>query len=306
MRRTFTSSNGSSARVFYGTLLASGLVAFAFAASLAQSATPPAVVFDYIRREIVVQVYVNGSGPYRMLVDTDTAPSVVDAGLAKRLKLLPLAPSGQGAGEGSGTMQTYPVELHDVAVGTVHQKQLPALAADITSLGKSLGLRIDGVLGTSFLDGRIIQIDYHCGTIRFLSDAVLAAYAARLTSVDGINVSNDVWVGSKRITATFDTGNSGSSVVSRRGIASLGLQTAATAGVQSSGRGYLGMTRFTKGHLEDVRIGHVSLGTIDTNFMASSNDPYDVNIGNRVLSRFVATFDYQRGLLTLAPPSSCP
>jgi Aspartyl protease len=285
--------------------LTKGLVAFALVPSLAQSAPSPAVAFAYVHHEIVVQVYVNGSGPYRMLVDTDTTPSVIDAALAKRLKLRPLAPSGQGAGEGSGTMQTYPVELDDVAVGAVHQKHLPALAADITGLGKSLGQRIDGVLGTSFLDGRVVQIDYHCATIRFLPDAVLGAYAARLGSADGINVSNDVWVGSKRITATFDTGNSGSSVVSGRGIASLGLQATAAAGVQSTGRGYLGTTRFTKGHLEDARVGHVQLGRIDTNFIASSTGPYDVNIGNRVLSRYVATFDYQRGLLTLAPPAAC-
>ncbi len=275
------------------------------APSLAQSVPSSAVAFAYVHNEIVVQVYVNGSGPYRMLVDTDTSPSVVDAALAKRLKLRPLAPSGQGEGEGNGSMQTYPVELSDIAVGSVHQKRLLALAADISGIGKSLGLRIDGVLGTSFLDGRVVQIDYHCGTIRFLPDAVLGAYAARFTSTDGINVSNDMWVGSKRITATFDTGDAGSSVVSRRGIASLGLQAAAAAGVQSTGRGYLGTAHYTKGYLEAARVGHVSLGRIDTVFMASSTAPYDVNIGNRVLSRYVATFDYQRGLLTLAPPTVC-
>ncbi len=296
----------NASRFLRGTLLTAGLFACALVPSLAQSAPPPAVAFDYVHGEIVVQVFINGSGPYRMLVDTDTSPSVIDAALAKRLKLRPLAPSGQGAGEGSGTMQTYPVELDDVAVGTVHQKQLLALAADISGIGKSLGQRIDGVLGTSFLDGRVMQIDYHCGTIRFLPDAVLAAYTARFTSTDGgVNVSNDMWVGNKRITATFDTGDSGSSVVSRRGIASLGLQAEAAAGAQSTARGYLGAANFTRGYLDDARVGHVPLGRIDTIFMASSAGPYDVNVGNRVLSRYVVTFDYQRGLLTLAPPAAC-
>jgi Aspartyl protease len=295
----------SASRFLHSTLLTGGLVAFALIPSLAQRAPSPAVAFAYVHGEIVVRVYVNGSGPYRMLVDTDTTPSVVDAALAKRLKLRPLAPPGQGEGEGSGTIQTYPVELDDIAVGTVHQKRLPALAADISGIGKSIGLQIDGVLGTSFLDGRVMQIDYHCGTIRFLPDAILAAYAARFTSTDGVNVSNDMWVGSKRITATFDTGDGGSSVVSRRGIASLGLQAAAAAGVQSTGRGYRGTTHYTKGYLKDVRVGHVPLGRIDTSFIASSTAQYDVNIGNRVLSRYIATFDYQRGLLTLAPPGAC-
>lgn len=108
----------SFSRFLHGILLTGGFVAFAFVPSLAQSVPSPAVAFVYVHREIVVQVYVNGSGPYRMLVDTDTSPSVVDASLAKRLKLRPLAPSGQGEGEGSGTLQVYPVELSDIALYT--------------------------------------------------------------------------------------------------------------------------------------------------------------------------------------------
>ena len=128
--------------------------------------------------------------------------------------------------------------------------------------------------------------------------------AIDVSGADG-NASDDLYVGSQRVTATFDTGDSGSSYVPRAGIERLGLQTAAHAGRQSSGRGYRGITQVTEGELKDVRIGKTPIGTVSTRFNQSSTAGFDVNIGNRVLERFIATFDYQRGLLTLESPRIC-
>lgn len=273
--------------------------------SAAITPTPAEVAFAYVHHEIVVPVFLNGSGPYNMLVDTDTTPSAIDVTLAKRLHLRAVGASGHGSGEGSGTIQVYPVEANDLSVGGVHQKRLLALAADLHGLGRAFGMRIDGVLGTSFLDGRVVQIDYACRSIRFLPDAVLAPFAARFVSSDAGNLTSDVYVGTVQVTATFDTGDAGSAYVPARGIGRLGLQSAAQHGRPVTSQGYLGATRDTEGTIENVRIGHVPLGRLQAKFNPSSSDPFDLNIGNRALDRFVATFDYQRGLLTLAPRAAC-
>jgi hypothetical protein len=134
---------------------------------------------------------------------------------------------------------------------------------------------------------------------------VLAPFAARFLSTDAGNLTSDAYVGTVRVTATFDTGNGGNSYVTARGIARIGLQSAAREGRHVTSLGYLGLTRETEGTIENVRIGHVRLGTLQTKFDLSSSEPLDLNVGNRVLDRFVVTFDYQRGLLTLAPHAPC-
>jgi hypothetical protein len=141
-------------------------VFFALAAVLAQGVSvaitpaPAEVAFAYVHHEIVVPVIINGTGPYNMLFDTDTTPSAIDVTLAKRLHLRALGASGHGSGEGSGKIEVYPVEASDLSLGGVHQKRLRALAVDLHAIGRAIGTPIDGVLGTSFLDGRVVQIDY--------------------------------------------------------------------------------------------------------------------------------------------------
>ena len=50
------------------------------------------VPFDFYRNEIIVQVTVNGKGPFSMMLDTGTDPSVVDLARAREtgLKLDPV------------------------------------------------------------------------------------------------------------------------------------------------------------------------------------------------------------------------
>jgi hypothetical protein len=129
---------------------------------------PAEIAFVYVHNEIVVPVYLSGTGPYNMLVDTDTTPSAIDAALTKRLHLRAIGAVGSGSGEGTQIIEVYPVRASDVRVGDAHQKRLFALAVDLHELSQTLGMRIDGLLGTSFLDGRVMQIDYACHVIRFL------------------------------------------------------------------------------------------------------------------------------------------
>ncbi|HYT48876.1 MAG TPA: aspartyl protease family protein, partial [Pyrinomonadaceae bacterium] len=48
---------------------------------------PVEVPFEFLHNQIVVQVKVNGKGPYNMLFDTDTDPSAIDLAVARELGL---------------------------------------------------------------------------------------------------------------------------------------------------------------------------------------------------------------------------
>ena len=275
---------------------------------LLASPTVSTVPFRYVHHEILVNVRIGTSGPYTFMLDTGTTPSVVDAALAKRLGLRPAGAAERGSDLGGGSASMYPVTLRGLRFGSVTTGRVDALAADVSAVGKQLGVHLDGVIGSDFFDGRVVRIDYPCRTVSVLPDAVLAPFAARFTEIpSGWIVTGDARADGRRITATIDTGNSGTPVVTARGIARLRLQAAARAGKRTGSFSYGGRHSETEGVLHDIRIGPIRLGTSKARFLASSKESFDVNIGNRSLQRYAVTFDYVRGLLTIAPPApGCP
>ena len=79
------------------------LIIGACAVSFAQVRTKAPVIeipFDFYRNEIVVQVKVNGKGPFSMMVDTGTDPSAIDLVTARELglKLDPIGKQASGGG----------------------------------------------------------------------------------------------------------------------------------------------------------------------------------------------------------------
>jgi len=51
--------------------------------AVAQEKTFVEVPFEFVRNEIIVQVKVDGKGPFNMMLDTGTDPSAVDLATAK-------------------------------------------------------------------------------------------------------------------------------------------------------------------------------------------------------------------------------
>ncbi len=122
------------------------------------------VPFAYERHEMVVSVRVNGQGPFSMLLDTDTDPSAIDERLVRRLKLRPAGKSGRGQGVGNGSIQVTPYVLSDVEIGLVQAHNVAALGSDLAPLAHTFGHKIDGVVGRSFLNSRIVQIVFPTGS----------------------------------------------------------------------------------------------------------------------------------------------
>src|SRR6185369_12357626 len=94
-------------------LLVTAFVSFAHAGGKQQVVEIP---FDFYRNEIILQVKVNGKGPFNMMLDTGTDPSVIDLATAKDigLKLHPLGKPGSGGG--TEVNLTYYTELPLVEV----------------------------------------------------------------------------------------------------------------------------------------------------------------------------------------------
>ena len=106
---------------------------------------------------VVVPVSVNGQGPFEFLLDTGTNTTLLDAELAKQLKLKPVGRKLLRTLTGSEAVPRY--SLGAVTLGTHSISSLEALAQEMKEL-HALDSRIRGVLGLDFLLGFSFLLDY--------------------------------------------------------------------------------------------------------------------------------------------------
>src|SRR3954464_2078600 len=120
-----------------------------------------AVPFDLVRNQIVISMAIGGRGPFACLLDTAVTPSVVDLTLARELGLrVDDHHPGDVSGAGSEGAAFYPSELPDVRLGEFEVGEVEAVAADLSRLAARLDRPLHAILGQSFLEGRVVQLDY--------------------------------------------------------------------------------------------------------------------------------------------------
>jgi hypothetical protein len=107
---------------------------------------------------VIVQVLIQGKGPYPMALDTGASLTLIDRALADKLRLPVAGPSEQITGVG-GVQQVIPVKVTKWSLG---KAQLPAMtitSAPLLDLKRSA--QVDGLLGSDVLN-RVgaVTIDY--------------------------------------------------------------------------------------------------------------------------------------------------
>src|SRR6185295_13172129 len=107
------------------------------------------VPFDFVRNEIIVQVKVDGKGPFNMMLDTGTDPSAVDLATARELGLKLSSVGGPVSGGGTDKNLAYATRLPLVEAGGLTVKNVSTLAIDLSKVGERLGKPLAGVLGHS-------------------------------------------------------------------------------------------------------------------------------------------------------------
>ena len=118
------------------------------------------VPFNYDHDEIILTVKVNGQGPFNMLLDLNTDPSVIDVKTARELNLKLKEYGDRKAG-------MYTTRLPEVAVGDLVAKNVEAVALDLSKFSQKLGRPLHGFLGHSFTKNRVVRIDYPARVVLF-------------------------------------------------------------------------------------------------------------------------------------------
>ena len=108
---------------------------------------------------LLIDVHLNGRGPFQFAIDTGTSTTAITRQLAKELGI---ASSPIGAGTTAGAQV-------DVGAGNIESFQLggakidnmPVMVADFfTMLNAAIGAKLDGIVGYNFLRNYKVVIDY--------------------------------------------------------------------------------------------------------------------------------------------------
>ena len=269
------------------------------------------VPFSFEHNEIIVQATIGQKGPYAMLLDTDTNPSVVSLALARSSGLALRKIGGQVSGGGADRPDLYLTKLTGVGLHGSPPKDLQAIAIDLDQMSSRLGTTIDGVLGHDFLSGNVVEIDYPNRLLRIgkrptSSVPVVARLPFRYDGDSSSLVVDGVMVNGNKVSATIDTGSDGTFKFTPAAVDSLRLTEAARNGTPDASVGYNGIAHNTLGRVEEIVIGDIRLRSAEVVFFGKGTGrdrkPWGVNIGNGFLRDYIVTVDYSRKLITLQRP----
>ena len=273
------------------------------------------IPFDFYRNEIIVQMKVNGKGPFNMMIDTGTDPSAIDLATAKELGVKLQSLGQPASGGGTEKNLAYYAKLPLVEVGGLNVKTLDALAIDLSKVSARLGKPLHGVLGHSLLNKRIVQIDYAARVLRFYSESPFPKHAKQPNTskrsvlsfrYDDNVLIDDVFVNGKKVIANFDTGSNGSFALTPAAVSYLGLEDEVSSAPVDTSVGYNGASENRKGKVSNVTVGGISVDAPDVVFFGKGTgrdkEPWSINIGNVFLKDFVVTIDYRSKLITLERP----
>ena len=283
--------------------------------TLAQNRPPPIEVpFEFLKNEIILQVSVNDKNALRMMLDTGTDPSAVDIGTAKALGLKLAAVGGTASGGGATPHQVFATEFPEVVVGKLTAKKVEALAIDLSDVSNRMEIRVDGILGESFLDGRIVQIDYPHQVVRFYDRSPFGEKGAQSPAMiilpfryhDALMI-DDVYVNGHKTVAQIDTGSSGTFSLTPAAVSALGLDAEVQKAAASSSVGFNGTAENRAGTLKSVTVGKIAVDSPAVVFFGKGtgrdHEPWGVNIGNAFLKDYIVTINYRTKQITLARPS---
>jgi hypothetical protein len=233
-------------------------VAIAVAAWLATpwaaAARPVSLPFDFSRGAVAIDATVKGQ-PLRVLLDTGVDPSVIDETLAERLGFA-LDLAAAGAGTGTGTTRTataIPTTIVGLSLGGRETTPFAALATDLSGLSGAYGRRLDGILGYSYLRGRVVLIDYPASRLVLIDSPAQAradtASCRRRWVIAMRMLKDENWpliplrLGEAQAPATLDTGHDGTANLYRRALDLPGVRAALRADGQTSATGFNGVDK---------------------------------------------------------------
>ncbi|HTT98281.1 MAG TPA: retropepsin-like aspartic protease [Rhizomicrobium sp.] len=291
------------------------LAALSLGLSSGAIAAPLSTPFDFSRTAIGLDVTVKGK-PLTMILDTGVDPSVIDVADAEALGLkIDKGTSGEASGVGDAKeAKVYAATIDGLAIAGRNFPAIDALAMNMDALSASYGRKLDGVLGYSFLNDKIVLIDYGAKRLSILdrpADAMPAV--GRCTKRwtiplkgfpdDNIPAVPDFRFGAASGTISLDTGSNRGISLYQAALALPGVTTALKETGESTATGARGGTT-VKTYTLNVPVGFgpftLPAGQAVTVRKTPGSESRVANIGNETFAAMglKMLLDYKSRMMT--------
>lgn len=251
------------------------------------------VPFVYEQGQIYLPVKLSGlETTYRMMLNSGVRRSIVSYSVAKAA-VIPTTVSNPNAANYDKNYSLQAI-VRTMEIGDLKHGNLDV------AIRASDG--VAGVLGNDFLKHYVTQIDFRQRVVRFYQTS---PFAKDLTSTDKmvvlkmkldgreqVTIVEEVYVNSKKIKASLDTGFSGTLALTPEAVKHLGLKS----------------VEDTKSKREARQIESLTVGTLKidspTALLYGKGSGFDLSletlgsvIGNQFMDSYVVTFDYKNKLV---------
>lgn len=139
--------------------------------------------FQYVEDSHLISVptYINGNGPFHLVVDTGSGGTIITPRIAQQLGLNEdraiasvqvASPLNRGCADGcqgvGGKAQSYGVQINSLSVGTVTQQNTMVAVIDLKVVSPRGELIRDGIIGYPFMKDLEVVIDFPNRRFAFL------------------------------------------------------------------------------------------------------------------------------------------
>ncbi len=252
------------------------------------------VPFNLERNWAMVDVHINGQGPYSFMVDTGaTGIGRVDTSIREALEL-PSAGSALNS-DGVNTRSIDRVSIDDLRIGDYALADVVLLSRDYNRGVQEGDLFLPGIVALNFFDGGLIEFDYPNRTLTFTTNAQLSEdspYAVPITGQNDIPAR----IGNAEFAASIDTG----STLTMHLDQSLYEQFDASP-LEFAGQGHRANTVFQL-HRTTIFDQILISGASTSNVEIMVSDRGDANnIGGGFLQDFVLQIDLRSNMAAICP-----
>ena len=262
-----------------------------------------------IGNQVIVEGMLGGRGPYRFILDSG-GHNIITPAVASELGLKPVG-GAQSGGAGAGTVTQQDVMVPSVAFGNarLRNQHFYVIPLQFSTIEQGASPPLAGIIGLELFERFAVRIDYRRAKLALIpanqATAACEGTAVPITFDDDMPLVDGTVEGSAGVLA-IDSGNSGSPVVQGKWAERVGLSERMKKGISTTsfGAGGASTSWVTRG-------GRITLGSIDIPDvdLRLSNDVKGTfssvteaaNVGQQVLARFTALFDYAGGRICLKP-----
>ena len=256
---------------------------------------------------VIVNVLINGRGPFPMIFDTGSAGAITSEAAAA-LGLVAES-SGTVTGSGEKTFAVGVTQLRDLRIGDVQLADVVVPVVPFPRFFTDRGARspVAGIIGYEFLKRFAVRLAYE--------DATLTITPTQDFRYSGLGLRVPLFLADKlpAITAAadgvagrfeIDTGSSTAVVLQRAFVEQHGLEIRHPSGLRLKRGGVDGMFDAIVTRLDRFSIGNYQIKQPGVEFPSSGKaglpvPGVDGSVGYQILRQFVITFDYARSELFL-------